>query len=361
MSKVYSCIIFSKIYKLIKQIGLNNYKYANYNNKYMNSNITILNSRKVKLIMILIFIISCTQNHGKETTKSHVQSTNFDLSQKFIKIKAVLSDTIKGEFAIDNGMGITTIDSAFFYTKFDTTKYEFKGDVLGILKEYKGNISFSIDNYKYTIDHFIVRNCNEIGASNVNGIIGSELFLDKIIYIDFDQQLITFSDSVIIDSQYIIVNLFPPYFTIKNTVSNAKFIKIKGYSKILGKQVSGHLQFDLGCQGTDLLVKNSFIKQLKAVRRQQIKNTIVSGIQKANVACWILDSIKIGNYNIKDINANTAFLKDEPNVDAMFMFREGDGYLGLDLMKRFNLITDYKNNVLYIKPNKYFYEKSQRK
>lgn len=323
-------------------------------------NIYTLESCKVKLIIILILIISCNQNHGKETPKSLAQSINFDLSQKFIKIKAILSDTIKGEFAIDNGMGITIIDSAFFYTKFDTTKFEYNGNVMGILKEYKGNISITIEDYKYTLNRFIIQNCNKIGATKVNGIIGSELFLNKIIYIDFDQQLITFSDSVIIDTQYTKINLFPPYFTVKNTVSNAKFIKITGYSKILGKQVSGHLQFDLGCQGTDLLVKNSFIKQLKAIRRQQIKNTIVSGIQKANVACWILDSIKIGNYNIKDINVNTTFLKDEPNIDAMFMFREGDGYLGLDLMKRFNLITDYKNNVLYIKPNKSFYEKQKK-
>lgn len=123
---------------------------------------------------MLIIIIGCTQNQGKETTKSHIQSTTFDLSQKFIKIKAVLSDTLRGEFAIDNGMEITTIDSAFFYTKFDTTKFEYKGDVLGILKEYKGNISINIANYKYTIKHFFVRNCNKIGASNVNGLIASE-------------------------------------------------------------------------------------------------------------------------------------------------------------------------------------------
>lgn len=302
-----------------------------------------------------LFMISA-QNVVPEITENKTQNIKFDLSQNFIQVKAIMQDTIQGNFAIDNGMSYTNIDSAFFYSKFDTTKFTFKKELLeGMgIKEYEGPLSIKIGDYSYTITHFYVQNCKNLGPQNINGIIGAELFFKKTVAIDFDKQVITFPDSISVDSTYQRFTMLPPYGEIK-FAPNAKFIKMTGFGKRAGEKVSGHLQFDLGCIGTDLMVKHTFIDKLKATEKPG-GNALINTIQKSYTKSWLIDSMRIGNISLNNITATTSYVdyKNEPKGDPLVLFKEGDGYIGLNLLKRFNIISDYKNNTLYLKPNENF-------
>ena len=170
--------------------------------------------------------------------------------------------------------------------------------------------------------------------------------------IDFDKQVITFPDSIAVDSTYHRFALLPPYGEIK-FAPNAKFVKMTGFGKRLGEKVSGHLQFDLGCIGTDLLVKHTFIARLKATEESNKGKAILTTIQKSYTKSWLIDSLRIGNISLNNITATTTYVdyKNDPGGDPLLLFKEGDGYIGLNLLKRFNIISDYKSNTLYLKPN----------
>jgi hypothetical protein len=318
-------------------------------------NIYIIKKSKftVFAVFTLTFFMGCAQNTIPEIVKNKTQNIKFDLSHNFIEVKAIMQDTIQGNFAIDNGMGYTNVDSAFFYSRFDTTKFTFKKELLeGMgIKEYEGPLSIKIGDYSYTITHFIVQNCKNLGPQNINGIIGEELFLKKIVAIDFDRQMITFPDSICVDSTYHRFALLPPYGEIK-FAPNAKFGKMIGFGKRSGKKVSGHLQFDLGCIGTDLLVKHTFIAKFKATEKLGGR-ALINTIQKSYTKSWLIDSMRIGNICLNNITATTTYVdyKNEPKGDPLVLFKEGDGYVGLNLLKRFNIISDYQNNTLYLKPN----------
>jgi len=313
--------------------------------------------KKSIFTLFAIFPISLfmgyAQNAVSEITVNKPQNIKFDLSHNFIEVNAIMQDTIQGNFAIDNGMGYTNVDSAFFYSRFDTTKFVFKEELLeGMgIKEYEGPLSIKIGVYSYTITHFIVRNCKNLGPQNINGIIGAELFFKKIVAIDFDKQVITFHDSISVDSTYHRFALLPPYGEIK-FAPNAKFVKMIGFGRRSGGKVSGHLQFDLGCIGTDLLVKHTFIAKMKATEKLGGK-ALINTIQKSYTKSWLIDSLRIGNISLNNITATTSYVdyKNEPKSDPLLLFKEGDGYIGLNLLKRFNIISDYKNNTLYLKPN----------
>ncbi|WP_224529128.1 retropepsin-like aspartic protease [Winogradskyella alexanderae] len=65
---------------------------------------------------------------------------------------------------------------------------------------------------------------------------------------------------------------------------------------------------------------------------------------------------KVDNFKISDFEmdyVNVAF-PDSISVDKTKMFKERSGSLGGDILKRFNLFFDYKNETLYLKKNSYF-------
>ncbi len=64
-----------------------------------------------------------------------------------------------------------------------------------------------------------------------------------------------------------------------------------------------------------------------------------------------ISKLKIGSYELSDITAEIA-----PAEVRSKQF-DADAILGNDALRRFNLIFDYSNKLLYIKPNKYFEEK----
>jgi hypothetical protein len=67
-----------------------------------------------------------------------------------------------------------------------------------------------------------------------------------------------------------------------------------------------------------------------------------------------IDEVDLGKYKIKSVI--TSFPNDYDSTTMKYMAVARDGNLGIGLLKRFTVIFDYPDNVLYLKPNQYFRE-----
>lgn len=309
---------------------------------------------KVLIKIFAITFISCTTKNIEREKKENIDIP-FYLHHQCLSLNACLNSSIYGEFALDNGMGISLLDSAFFYSNFDLSNYKLVDSTSYYYfqhQEYIGEITVKIGNYYFTLTNFLVKNCNKLGIPDLNGIIGINAFLDKITSINFDSQTISFFDTLPSTINYNRIPLLPS----KNKmIKTSKFIEVALFDTV-GKKISGHLQFDLGCNGVDLLVKKSFARLLRKTIYSNNKEAILATVQKANTKFWKLETAHIGKFYLTDIQLATTciLLKGGTEIDAMSLYDEGDGYVGFNLLKRFNIIIDYKNNFLYVKPSKFY-------
>lgn len=169
-----------------------------------------------------------------------------------------------------------------------------------------------------------------------DGTIGYDVFEDKIIELDYEKGLMI--------------------------IHNAPFKMDKGYTRLAmqlnggevpsvtctlinrGKKYTAAFLFDMGATGClflnqGFLVKNSFYGTMKTIG--EAKSTGAgSGAIKTSLA--ILPEFILGRHTFKDVPVN---LESPAENDP------GTGVLGMDILKRFNTILDYTNNVIYLRPN----------
>jgi hypothetical protein len=66
-----------------------------------------------------------------------------------------------------------------------------------------------------------------------------------------------------------------------------------------------------------------------------------------------IEEIDLGRYKIKDVVASFPVYD---SVKTKLLRVNRDGNLGIDLLKKFNMIIDYQNGFLYLKPNTHFHD-----
>jgi hypothetical protein len=111
--------------------------------------------------------------------------------------------------------------------------------------------------------------------------------------------------------------------------------------------------FDTGYQraimlDNDLLEQNNFPSDKMHV----IKKTIMHGARgnEIPVVTSELEGLNLGKYELKNIPAQLLTTnKPIQNKNAY--------YLGNEVLKRFNIVLDFQENIVYLKPNKYFDDK----
>jgi hypothetical protein len=265
-----------------------------------------------------------------------------------IKVNAKVNNSKQAPFILDSGTAgsIIVIDSVFFYNNVDTAnliRVKPKFSMYYWQAFYDGKILVCIGEHKFYVSHIEVCNMKRFYSyDEIYGLIGEDIFLNKITLIDFDENKIAFVDTLTVDSVYKKMPLFPPRVLSKskNTI-NQKFVEVDGFYKKNIKE-KGLFLFDTGHWPTGLQLKNSYAKDI------QMKNKII----KENNFMWRIDSLCIGN----SINVNKVPVRKVINadLDRYEALEGGDGLMGMALIKRFNIVLDYKNNMLYLKPNKWF-------
>jgi Aspartyl protease len=189
---------------------------------------------------------------------------------------------------------------------------------------------------------------NEAGfLGNGGGLIGFNVFQGKVLEIDFDSQ------------QLLIHNKRPE--------------KVKDYTQIPFKQTTGGMYipitldngtkkctgwyfFDTGAD-FDLSIDSKFGV------KENLFNTMLKigtvGVASTGNKVLQVDKlqapfIKIGNYQLNNV---PVLLGKESYAESAVE----DGVIGIGLQKRFNMIIDYPNSIIYLKPNKYYTESFKKK
>jgi predicted aspartyl protease len=290
---------------------------------------------KNSLIALLVFMFYTHVSNGQIASDTIPFTLN---KQSNICIKAQIngSDTLILMFHTA-ASGITIIKEAV------EKKLPLKLDKSSNVSSWGGTTSapYSEDN-TMTISHqkwdSMIITQNENSGAGTDGKFGYDLFLNKIVEIDYDKNIM-------------IVHEKMPNMSLrgKKGYTKNKLIFKRGSMHIegamtIGKEVyKDSFMFHTGYGGAILLdpkiaEKYNMAAQLKTLSTSELRDSYNNIIK---IETKLLPRIKIAGQKLKDIPLSFAAQSSQIPMKVF----------GNDLLKRFNIIFDFQNNDIYMKPN----------
>ena len=187
----------------------------------------------------------------------------------------------------------------------------------------------------------------ELSGHGTDGRFGWDFFKNKIVELNYDKSIM------------IVHNMLP-----KSVATNEKFTKLKmeffedlflveSEIKQYGVKNKDLFLFDTGYQRTAML-DNDLLKEGKfpTEKMEVINKAILKGAQGNDIPVITsnLKVLKIGKYKLKNIPIQQLTISKPLKNKNIHI-------LGNEVLKRFNMFLDFKNNVIYLKPNRLFDDK----
>ena len=266
-----------------------------------------------------------------------------------IVVKATFDSNKSGDFILDSGGGITlVIDSSFFYENVDATNLVQvipRGNMYYWRTYYEGDINVSIGYHQFKVSRIEVRSWTtpHDGDENIKGIIGEAAFLNKITVINMEKSEIAFVDSIIVDSTYHAIPLHKPLNETKKHLKHQRYVQIGGFTDKKGNKKSGSFLFDTGNARTGIVLKTSFAANLD-FSKNKVEHLVESGYYRWYQNVMIDNRFEATKVPIRRVSSKI--------FDEYERLVHGDGLLGMPLLQRYNIIADYKNDILYLQPIK---------
>lgn len=272
---------------------------------------------------------------------------------RFIRNMVVVQIKINNKgpynFVLDTGVGLVIITDPKLIDSLDiTTKRLIKITGLGGGEDYEAYVTPSVNlslpgitgnNIPAAIlkkDQFSLSNYAGIP---IHGLLGYEFFYSFAVKVDFNDSTLTvgalhnlriFKHS---DKLPISIEDHKPYFT-----TNVKFTD--------GKQLNAKLVIDLGA-GHPLLLENQANVNYQLAQKLVSANLGMGLTGPISGFLCRINQLDLGKYKLQNII--TSFPDDNPAQKELSVKR--DGNLGINILKRFNLVIDYQSGAMYIKPN----------
>jgi len=166
----------------------------------------------------------------------------------------------------------------------------------------------------------------------IEAILGQEVFNEYAVDIDFDRHLISFRNR----------KAFSPPLTATRVPLDAML-----GNRVLPIRVEGRLSvpviFDLG-NGSALDLFPSYWEPQQLLRDRQCENSETGGAGgKQPVHKCVFQSVSIGGTVVKDVVANLTSPGATTENSEMIK-----GNVGVGILSRFRVITDYADNALYL-------------
>jgi len=202
---------------------------------------------------------------------------------------------------------------------------------------------FNLGNVKLKNQRVIMLQSDIYKGFPTNGIIGYSIFGHYITQLDYDKSTMTLYDKNKIDINSSWTEL-PLYFKDNSIPWVDAYVVIEDEEPIL---LSMYIDFASG-DAIELLEKPGMKFSLPKVTSEAHLGTGLSGDiygKTGKISKLILGSYEL--YNVTAAFAPAEIRSKQDNADAI---------LGNDSLRRFNLIFDYANRKLYIKPNSFFNE-----
>lgn len=269
---------------------------------------------------------------------------------KFVLIKLRMNnDKDSLCFYFDTGATTTLIDS----TKASELeiKPNYQQAAAGGTKTYQISLSQSVNlpnNDKINGIHVVIADLTRLQKKlgrKIDGIIGHSILNAYKTKIDFDNQVIELYplDAIIDTREYNTID-----FLFGNNIPIPQFpitIELKN-----GKKFTENVFFNSGT-GLTLLVNSPY--KIKHNLTEEIGNTITREndnlTSKSIQQDGTIKSLQIGKYTLGERTISLSSYKEGVSSYENYL-----GILGNEIISRFNIITDYSTNKIYIKPNSFF-------
>lgn len=265
--------------------------------------------------------------------------------------QSILNDTIKMVINKQNTIYIKTVfnEKDTLNLNFDTGTSELVLTHETIKNKLKSTIQLFNTFYPLKIGKQVYKTKiydAELSGHDTDGRFGWDFFDNNVVELNYDKNIMVISSKVpeyvLNDSTYskLVINYFDNVFSVE--------------SKLIqnGIEAKYSFLFDTGYQRTamldnDLMKENNFPFD----KMKEIKKVIMRGGQgnKIPVITSNLDCLKVGDYNLKNVPIQQLTINKPMKGINIHI-------LGNEVLKRFNTFLDFKNNIVYLKPNKLYNE-----
>jgi len=305
-------------------------------------------------LSITVLLICCLANTGfsqeeflPPPSKSITKIPFFQLTGGIVIIRGLLDkipDTLN--FVLDTGSGGISLDS--------TTVDEYKLKRVKSDRSIRGIAGIKLVDFTYShtlhfpglnVDslNFHINNYNlltSVYGVKIDGIIGLTFLRQFIVKIDYDKFIIEINSPGYIKypkGGYLMHPGFSamPYHAA--TITDAKVVTEK-------------FLLDTGA-GLCFLLSQEFVDDSSFIsKKHKLFPTQTEGIGgKKIMSLTVLKELKFGPYKFKKVP--TFLFDDDYNVTSYPLL---GGLIGNDLMRRFNVIINYPDQIIYFKPNTHF-------
>lgn len=284
------------------------------------------------------------QNHNKTDTLPFTCNKN-----KQIILKGSINNGPKMDFCFDLGARVVYVIGKNFDKLNKLTLDGLMEDesVTGLSTE-KTSSNNALQLGHLSISNIPICYIDEAGfLGNGGALIGYNVFQNKILEIDFDNQLLLLHDKLPEK-----VNTYAPIELKQTTGGLYVPITISNGKKIR----KGWYFFDTGAD-------NALTFDSRFAKKESLNNTMkvigkagIASSENRVVGAEILEvpEVKIASYTLEKV---PTLLPEESNAESEFEA----GVMGIGLQSRFNFIIDYPNGKMYLKPSKYFNDSFKKK
>lgn len=310
------------------------------------------------LSIIAILLSACKNSSNKENEDDSVVANN-PLPKNAVPIVYVdylyikgNIDSVQGNFLLDTGADNLYLDSIFHSTNNFEYDNSYQRKIYGIGNAFqkitiiKDSVSFSFGNFNYRTSFVPIVKLKPVGGDYIDGLIGTSYFLQSVLEINYAKEYINIFktiDSVdISDYQIVPMGRNDHHFYVPLTV------KINDSTTI-----TGNFNIDTGTPFSTFTSSVAKTYNLTdKIKRKVRYYTEYGGVGgESSGYDFIADSVQISDYQL--VNVNMSYSADWSGVLAS---EEYSGILGSNILDRFDIIFDFKNSNLYLKPNEKFNE-----
>jgi hypothetical protein len=251
-------------------------------------------------------------------------------------------------FILDTGSGGVSLDSTTVsYFRLPVTPSERRLRGIGSMRKISYVMNRTLHLPNLDVEHLDIHiNDYELLTSvygvRIDGIIGYSFLSRYIVKIDYDNNVVEVWNQGKIK--------YPKSGILLNPVISG--IPVFDASIIDNNNTSSRFYFDTGA-GLCLLMSEAFEQDSSILSKgKKIILTQAEGLGgKTQMKLTTVKQIKIGKYKFKKVPAH--IFKDEYNVTA---YPSLGGLIGNDLLRRFNLVLNYSEREIHLRPNSHFKE-----
>ncbi|MDB5115596.1 MAG: hypothetical protein JWQ79_1088 [Mucilaginibacter sp.] len=305
---------------------------------------------KLRLVVVLTCLLCCCYLTGSaqffdmdNVKRAYIP---FKFARNLVVIQLKINNKGPYNFVLDSGVGFMVITEPSLADSIQIlNKRTIKISGFGIGEDYEAYVTppLKVDIpglYSNNVSAAILKK-DHFGLSNyagmpIHGLLGYEFFSQLAVKVSFSDSTITVARPK--DMRHyrnpikipISIENKKPYLTTKVVFANGT---VK-YSKLIVDLGAGHYLSMENVENKNDLQK----KYINANLGMGIKGLISGSLSR-------IDEVDLGKYKLKNII--TAF----PDYDTRTLSVPRDGNIGMGLLKKFNIIFDYPNGVMYLKPN----------